>query len=124
LPLCCLFFCLFSTVLSVLLSFFHCVVCSSVFLLLFCLFFCLFATVLSVLLSFFYFFVCSSKLYGSIKFNITNVKKVNREMSLLSVMFCNCDLEKGHTIQWLKEKWQIMIYKTLQRKKSLKIPKV
>jgi hypothetical protein len=37
--LCCLFFCLLAIVLSVLLSFGHCVVCSSVFWSLCCLFF-------------------------------------------------------------------------------------
>jgi hypothetical protein len=46
--------------LSVLLSFSHCVVCSSVFWLLCCLFFCLLAIVLSVLLSFSHCVVCSS----------------------------------------------------------------
>ena len=52
LTLCCLFFCLLAIVLSVLLSFGHCVVCSSVFWPLCCLFFCLLAIVLSVLLRF------------------------------------------------------------------------
>jgi hypothetical protein len=51
-PLCCQFFCLLAIVLSVLLSFGHCVVCSSVFWPLSCLFFCLLAIVLSVLLRF------------------------------------------------------------------------
>jgi hypothetical protein len=46
--------------LSVLLSFGHCVVCSSVFWPLCCLFFCLLAIVLSVLLSFGHCAVCSS----------------------------------------------------------------
>jgi hypothetical protein len=50
--LCCLFFCLLAIVLSVLLSFGHCVVCSSVICLLCCLFFCLLSIVLSILLSF------------------------------------------------------------------------
>ena len=49
-PLCSLFFCLLAIVLSVLLSFGHCVVCSSVFWPLCSLFFCLLAIVLPVLL--------------------------------------------------------------------------
>jgi hypothetical protein len=69
-PLCCLSFCLLVIVLSVLLSFGHCVVCPSVFWSLCrcssvvwslcCLFFCLLAIVLSVLLSFGHCVVCSS----------------------------------------------------------------
>ena len=58
-PLCCLSFCLLVIVLSVLLSFDHCVVCSSVFWSLCCLS-CLLAIVLSVLLSFGHCVVCSS----------------------------------------------------------------
>jgi hypothetical protein len=50
--LCCLFFCLLVIVLFVLLSFGHCVVCSSVFWSLCCLFFCLLVIVLSVLRQF------------------------------------------------------------------------
>ena len=59
-PLCCLSFCLLTIVLSVLLSFGHCVVCSSVFWPLCCLSFCLLTIVLSVLLSFDHCVVCSS----------------------------------------------------------------
>jgi hypothetical protein len=62
--LCCLFFCLLIIVLSVLLSFDHCVVCSSVFWSLCCLFFCLLIIVLSVLLSFDHCVVCSSSIHG------------------------------------------------------------
>jgi hypothetical protein len=62
--LCCLFFCLLAFVLSVLLSFGHCVVCSSVFWPWCCLFFCLLAIVLSVLLSFGHCVICSSSIYG------------------------------------------------------------
>ena len=51
-------------VLSVLLSFGHCVVCSSVFWPLCCLFFCLVAIVLSVLLPFGHCVVCSSSIYN------------------------------------------------------------
>ena len=61
--LCCLSFCLLVIVLSVLLSFGHCAVCSSVFWSLCCLFFCLLVIVLSVLLSFGHCVVCSSSIY-------------------------------------------------------------
>ena len=61
----CLSFVLFllAIVLSVLLSFGHCVVCPSVFWPLCCLSFCLLAIVLSVLLSFGHCVVCSSSIY-------------------------------------------------------------
>jgi hypothetical protein len=53
---------LLATVLSVLLSFGHCIVCPSVFWPLYCLSFCLLAIVLSVLLSFGHCIVCPSVL--------------------------------------------------------------
>ena len=59
-PLCCLSFCLLVIVLSVLLSFGHCVVCPSVFWSLCRLFFCRLVIVLSVLLSFGHCVVCPS----------------------------------------------------------------
>ena len=63
-PLCYLSFCLLAIVLSVLLSFGHCVICPSVFWPLCYLSFCLLAIVLSVLLSFGHCVVCLSSIYG------------------------------------------------------------
>jgi phosphatidylglycerophosphate synthase len=67
-------------VLSVLLSFGHCVVCSSVFWSLCCLFFCLLVIVLSVLLSFGHCVVCSS-IYG---FSINQYSKYKNSCEMFN----------------------------------------